>query len=54
MPFPRHLSLDLRVPGAFVEIDAARAARGVAALPHRVLLIGQRAAASAVAPSWRR
>ena len=43
------ISLDLRVPGAFVEIDATRAARGVAALPHRVLLIGQRAAASAVA-----
>ncbi len=41
-----NISVDLRVPGAFIEIDSTRAARGVAPLPHRILLIGQRAAAS--------
>lgn len=43
------IPVDLRTPGAYVEIDASSAYAGLSLVPTRVLLVGQRLAAGAVA-----
>lgn len=41
MPSFNEIPIDLRTPGSFVEFDSTRAVQGLAAQPHRALLVGQ-------------
>jgi phage tail sheath gpL-like len=43
------IPVDLRTPGAFVEIDNSKATQGLPGMPSRILVIGQRLAAGTVA-----
>ena len=43
------IPVDLRTPGAFVEIDNSAAVRGLPGMPSHILVIGQRLAAGTVA-----
>jgi phage tail sheath gpL-like len=43
------IAVNIRTPGVFVEFDNTRAQTGLAALPHRVLLVGQRLAGGSIA-----
>ncbi len=44
------IPLDLRTPGTFVEFDNSRAVQGLALMPHKILIVGQKLA-SGTAPS---
>lgn len=43
------IPVNLRVPGVYVEFDNSKAVKGLAGMPYRALLIGQRLAAGTVA-----
>lgn len=43
------IPIDIRTPGQFIEFDSSRALRGLPAIAHKVLVIGQRLAAGTVA-----
>lgn len=43
------IPLDLRVPGSYVEFDSSKAVSGLPAAPSKILVIGQRLAAGAIA-----
>lgn len=43
------IPIDIRTPGQYIEFDNSRALRGLPAIAHRVLIIGQRLPAGAVA-----
>ncbi|PIW30414.1 MAG: phage tail protein, partial [Rhodospirillales bacterium CG15_BIG_FIL_POST_REV_8_21_14_020_66_15] len=43
------IPIDIRTPGAFIEIDNSAALRGLPGMPSRILVIGQRTAAGTVA-----
>lgn len=44
------IPVGIRTPGSYIEFDATRAIRGLPALNHRILVIGQKIAFGAVAP----
>lgn len=44
------IPLDLRTPGTFVEFDNSNAVRGLALMPHKILVIGQKLA-TGIAPA---
>ena len=44
------IPVGIRTPGSYIEFDATRAIRGLPALNHRILVIGQKLAFGAVAP----
>lgn len=37
-----HIPIDIRVPGQYIEFDNSRAQQGLPAMPHKILVIGQR------------
>lgn len=43
------IPIDIRTPGQFLEFDTSRAVQGLPAIKHKILVIGQRFAAGAVA-----
>lgn len=43
------IPIDIRVPGQYIEFDNSRAQQGLPAMPHKILVIGQRLAAGTVA-----
>lgn len=42
------IPIDIRVPGQYIEFDNSRAQQGLPAMPHKILVIGQRLAAGTV------
>lgn len=43
------IPVDLRVPGAYIEIDHTKAVRGLPQVPHKILVLGQRLATGTIA-----
>ena len=43
------IPIDIRTPGSYIEFDTSRAVQGLPAIKHKILVIGQRLAAGAVA-----
>lgn len=43
------IPIDIRTPGQYIEFDNTRALQGLPAMPHRILVIGQRTSAGTVA-----
>ncbi len=43
------IPVDWRTPGAYIEIDHTKAVRGLPAMPHKMLILGQRLATGSVA-----
>lgn len=43
------IPVDLRVPGAYIEIDHTKAVRGLPVMPHKMLILGQRLTGGTVA-----